>query len=81
MNLQASALPSSRPYGGMNPPAASPAIGSVVLRHLRTPAEIESILHLRGEIDLSAHTADFLSLEKKETSWGSSARSNWPETS
>jgi hypothetical protein len=47
----------------------------VVLRHLKDPAEIEGVLHLRDEIDLSVHAAgglqQFESLEKKETSAGS----------
>jgi hypothetical protein len=46
------------------------------LRHLKTLAEIEQILHLREAIDLSVHSStDFLALEKKETSavsWGPS---------
>ncbi|MDE2605547.1 MAG: hypothetical protein KGL68_06475 [Burkholderiales bacterium] len=47
----------------------------VVLRHLKDPAEIATVLHLRDEIDLSVHAAgglqQFESLEKKETSAGS----------
>jgi hypothetical protein len=68
--------PSTRP--------SAPAVESVVLRHLRSPAEIEAILHLRDEIDLSAHNSagsNFSSLEKKETSWGSSAHSSSTGTS
>lgn len=64
------------------PPLGLPAImgahDEVTLRHLRTPSEISTVLHLREEIDLSAHAAsaaDFASLEKKETSAGSWARS------
>ncbi|MBK0393360.1 hypothetical protein [Ramlibacter algicola] len=53
----------------------------VVLRHLRSPAEIASVLHLRDEIDLSVHTAagrqQFETLEKKETSAVSCSASNW----
>ena len=48
----------------------------VTLRHLRTPSQIGTVLHLREEIDLSAHVAaarDFANLEKKETNAGSSA--------
>jgi hypothetical protein len=44
---------------------------NVVVRHLRTPGEIASVLHLREEIDLSVHAAagpEFDALEKKETS-------------
>lgn len=42
----------------------------VVLRHLRTDAEIKRVLHLREGIDLSVHASapDFAMLEKKETS-------------
>ena len=52
---------------------------AVTLRHLRTPAEIERVLPLREGIDLSAHLSAgqvFHDLEKKETNWGSSARSS-----
>ena len=52
----------------------------VALRHLKTSAEIEQILHLREAIDLSVHSAgspDFRLLEKKETNAGSSAGSNF----
>ena len=55
-------------------------VQDVVLHHLRSPAEIKEIVHLRDEIDLSAHTAagrqSFDRLEKKETSWVSSMVSN-----
>jgi hypothetical protein len=73
MNLQTSHSPALRSFGMMNPPARRPGIESVVLRHLRSPAEIGTILHLRDEIDLSAHHgagSNFLSLEKKETNSG-----------
>jgi hypothetical protein len=49
------------------------------LRHLKTPVEIEEILHLRKAIDLSVHSralANFLALEKKETSAVLSVPSN-----
>ena len=53
----------------------------VVLRHLRSPAEIESVLHLRDEIDLSVHTAagrqPFEALEKKETNAAWCSASSW----
>lgn len=56
-------------------PKGYPAsIEAVVLRHLRTPQEIDSILHLRENIDLSVLSgidSDFLDLEKKETNSGS----------
>lgn len=52
-------------------PAAHPAfrVQGVVLHHLQLPAEINQILCLREEIDLSVHTvkSNFESLEKKET--------------
>lgn len=52
-------------------PAERPAfhVQSVVLHHLQSPAEIDQILFLREEIDLSVHTvkSNFGSLEKKET--------------
>lgn len=43
----------------------------IVLRHLKGQAEIESVMHLRDEIDLSVHAAaglQFMALEKKEMS-------------
>lgn len=47
------------------------SFGAVVLRHLRTPAQVAAVLHLREEIDLSVHAAadpqHFSALEKKET--------------
>ncbi|MDB5896744.1 MAG: hypothetical protein JWP41_346 [Ramlibacter sp.] len=46
------------------------AASDVVLRHLKTAAEIASVVDLREEIDLSVHAAagpQFHSLEKKET--------------
>jgi hypothetical protein len=71
-------------FGQTTPPAealANPLSGessvarNVVLRHLKDPDEIATVLHLRDEIDLSAHAAcglqQFESLEKKETSAGS----------
>lgn len=55
------------------------ATQDVTLRHLKGAAEIATVLHLRGEIDLSAHTAagaeEFARLEKKETSAALSTRS------
>src|SRR3954465_3931327 len=57
-------------YAGLAIPRPS-LVDGVVLRHLRTPAEVASVLHLRDEIDLSVHAAagrqQFESLEKKET--------------
>jgi hypothetical protein len=49
-------------------------IQDVVLHHLRTPDQIENVIFLRDEIDLSVHTAagrQFEELEKKETTAGS----------
>lgn len=54
--------------------------GAVQLRPLRTSAEIETVRHLREEIDLSVHAAagqQFLALEKKETSAVSWSPSTW----
>lgn len=84
MNLHTSHSPAPRSYGAM-PPAMRPSgLESVLLRRLRSPAEIGSILHLRDEIDLSAHNgvgSNFHMLEKKETSSGWSAHSNSMGTS
>jgi hypothetical protein len=47
---------------------------SLKLHRLRTPEQIATVRHLRGEIDLAVHAAagrDFVSLEKKETKWAS----------
>ena len=79
MNLQSgyqAANPSFSPL--MNPPTGGLDVDSVVLRALKTPSEIEAVLHLRDEIDLSAHhgAGNFRSLEKKETSWVLCAPSN-----
>jgi hypothetical protein len=81
MNLQTSHVAAPRHFGMMIPaPAAEPTdFEGVVLRHLTTRSEIESVMHLREEIDLSVHTSassQFASLEKKETSWGSSSPSS-----
>lgn len=66
-------------------PVSLPLLGprpvqEVVLHHLRTPEEVENILFLRGEIDLSVHAAagaaEFDRLEKKETKSASSADSS-----
>ena len=56
------------------------AAREVVLRHLKMPEEIASVLHLREEIDLSVHAAahpHFTTLEKKETSAGLSLGLTW----
>lgn len=56
----------------------------LAVRQLRTPAEIEAILHLRDAIDLSVHAAsspEFLAREKKETRAASWVRSNSEGTS
>lgn len=78
MNLQV--VQTTRATGPllMNTNATSFKSEDIVLRHLKTPAEIASVLHLRDEIDLSAHAtcgAQFAALEKKETRLGSSLRS------
>jgi len=45
---------------------------AIEARHMKTEAQIASILHLRDEIDLSVHSrasSNFQVLEKKETNW------------
>jgi hypothetical protein len=69
------------PPAGMAPQMGGGLQGSfsargVVVRHLTTPGEIASVLHLREEIDLSVHAAagpQFDMLEKKETSAATSS--------
>lgn len=78
MNLQA--VQPARAPGTLVPSARATSFNSedIVLRHLKTPSDIASVLHLREEIDLGAHAAcgaQFAELEKKETSLGSSLRS------
>lgn len=61
------------------PAQAALATRDVTVRHLKGEQEIATVLHLRGEIDLSVHAAggaeEFRRLEKKETSADSSTRS------
>ena len=70
MNFQSEHKPAS-PSTSLFPSARPPvAVDAVVLRHLKTRQQIEAVLHLREEIDLSAHSgagANFGGLEKKET--------------
>ena len=76
MNVQAIHTPAHRSFGMMPLMAHPDSAGSVVLRHLKTHAEIESVLDLRDEIDLSVHasvSSNFASLEKKETNWALSS--------
>jgi len=57
-----------QPMPGLRMPLV---LGEVVLHHLKSARDIEQVLHLRDEIDLSAHLAaggDFFAREKKETS-------------
>jgi hypothetical protein len=79
-NHQVTQLPDEDGASGFTTaPAVSFAAAEVGLRHLKTPGEIERILHLRDAIDLSAHGAarpEFRALEKKETSAASSAPLN-----
>lgn len=84
MNLQASHTPAQRHVGMMVPPSGPSGFDGLILRHLTTPSEIESVLHLREEIDLSVHSSassNFASLEKKETNWGLCSPSNSMATS
>jgi hypothetical protein len=81
MNPQvASTSAAIRDYAAASLPISAPLpIQDVVLHHLRTPDEIDSIVYLRDEIDLSVHAAagrQFELLEKKETSAVSSSDSN-----
>lgn len=48
-----------------------PGANDLVVKHLRTPDEIASVQHLRGQIDLSHSVGDprFHTDEKKETNW------------
>lgn len=77
MNLQ-----TSYSHGTASLPLAAPAgafsVDDVVVRHLKTPAQIAGVLHLREEIDLSVHAAagpQFEALEKKEMSAATSSGS------
>lgn len=84
MNVQTIHTPAHRAFGMMPLLEHPRSAGGVVLRHLRTPAEIESVLELRDEIDLSVHasvSSNFTSLEKKETSWGLCSPSSRAATS
>ena len=59
-------------------PGSPSLVDGMLLRHLKTPERIASVLHLREEIDLSVHAAagrQFVELEKKETRRASSAPS------
>jgi hypothetical protein len=83
MNLQvASTAPGKSPIpagAGRQPFRAD----DVKLLHLRGPAAVASVLHLRNEIDLSVHAAagpQFDALEKKETSAVSCSVSSWMES-
>ena len=66
----------------IQPPALrqSASVEDFSIRHLKTFRDIEDILYLREEIDLSVHSAtgpEFLELEKKETNAALSAPSNY----
>lgn len=59
-------------------PAQPSSIDEVVLHHLRDHRAIRDYLHLRSEIDLSAHAgAGFAVLEKKETKSAWCSASSW----
>ena len=53
------------------PAGHRPAADDLLIRHLRTPYEIDMVRPLRAQIDLSHNASDplFESDEKKETSW------------
>lgn len=76
MELQSLASSSIAARQGGEPLREPFTAQDVVLRHLQTPAEIATVLHLREEIDLSVHAAagsQFAALEKKETTAASSS--------
>jgi hypothetical protein len=84
MHLQTAFLPAEPGHPGLAD-AGAPAgwTGRVVLRHLKSGEEIADILHLRGEIDLSAHQGDsnFAELDKKEMKSGWCSASSWTASS
>jgi len=79
MHLQTLTASPGTHHAPMPAGEAPPVARDVVLRHLKDPAEIASVMHLREEIDLSVHTVagvqQFESLEKKKTSAASSSPS------
>jgi hypothetical protein len=82
MNLQTSYSAVVPLFGLMTAPHGQSAMDSVVLRHLRSQKEIESVLHLRNEIDLSVHHSagsNFAALEKKEMKSALSSLSSFTE--
>ncbi|MDB5870961.1 MAG: hypothetical protein JWQ07_403 [Ramlibacter sp.] len=84
MNIQASYSPAAPSFGLMNPARGPVGADTVVLRHLKSRSEIETVLHLRDEIDLSAHnsaSSNFVAIEKKETSVVLCSRSTWTGSS
>lgn len=75
MNLQHVTVPSMAHLGGLR----TQTVNDFAIRRLKTSLEIEDILYLREEIDLSVHEAAgaaFSALEKKETNAALSAHSN-----
>ena len=71
MDLQIATTMPASVQGVMAMSRAASHEAGLTLRPLEGPEEIGSILHLRGEIDLSVHAAagpEFERLEKKETS-------------
>ena len=80
MDLQLASTARPLLAAAMAVPRAPLHLSGVTLRHLRGPAAIATVLHLREEIDLSVHAAagpQFEVLEKKETSAGTSLVSSW----
>jgi hypothetical protein len=62
---------------------ATLSMNDVVLHRLQGPGEVQQVMHLRDEIDLSVHAAagpQFGMLEKKETSAASCTDSSWVAT-
>jgi hypothetical protein len=72
-------VPAGSPPGAGDGPRIDVPLDLVSFRAARGTDDLRRIAHLREEIALSAHVRenpDFARLEKKETTWGWSARSS-----
>lgn len=82
MNIGTNAISTGNSMAGLSQGRFCVPVDELELRHLSTREEIEEILYLRENIDLSVHTAaggDFEALEKKETNAGLWERSGFEE--
>lgn len=73
MNIGTTTIAAGNSFAGLPQGRFCFPVQELELRHLTTREEIEEVLHLRENIDLSVHTAaggEFETLEKKETSAG-----------